>query len=256
MTEPGSPAPVERWWSNDEFWDELFEFMFPPEHIAWGAQAAELARALVGAQRGDAVLDLGCGFGRVSVPLARSGVRVTGVDLHAGFLAHAREWAAREGVPAEFVQGDIAAVALSHPFDAVLSVFNSFGYFADPAQDRRVIESAFRALRPGGRFLLEAAHRDGVVRTMHVRERTGDDRHRLEEPRLDPVSGILETRWTVTKGDARKVFSSRSRPYSATELRDMLTAAGFEGIRFQADLHGSPASLDSYMIVALAERPG
>jgi SAM-dependent methyltransferase len=256
--DPGAAsAPPRRggWWSDDAFWDEVFEFMFPPEHVAWGEEFARRAAALLGLRPGAAVLDLGCGFGRVSVPLARMGFCVTGVDQHAGFVAHAREWARREGVDATFHEGEMSAVAVERPFDAVLCVFNSFGYFADPALDRRVLETAHAALRPGGRFLLEAAHRDGVVRTMHARERQGVDRHWREEPAFDLVTGVVETRWTVTREGATKTFASRWRPYTVTELGEMLRAAGFAAARFYSDMDGSPPSLDSYMVVALADRP-
>ena len=39
-------------------------------------------------------------------------------------------------------------------FDAIVNLFTSFGYFADPDDDRRVLENAFRSLRPGGTMLL------------------------------------------------------------------------------------------------------
>jgi SAM-dependent methyltransferase len=149
----------------------------------------------------------------------------------------------------------MSAFAAERPFDAVLCVFNSFGYFADTALDRRVLETAHAALRPGGQFLLEAAHRDGVVRTMHARERQGADRHWREEPAFDLSTGVVETRWTVTRGGATKTFASRWRPYTVTELGEMLRAAGFAAARFYSDMDRSPPSVDSYMVVALAERP-
>jgi SAM-dependent methyltransferase len=242
------------WWTDPAFWDDMFDFVFPPEHLALGAEVADRAPRLLGLAPGARVLDLGCGPGRVAVPLARRGFRVTGVDFHAGFLARARDRAAREGARLDLVRGDAAALALAPAFDAVLSVFNSFGYFADPAEDVRVLERAHAALRPGGRLLLEVAHRDGVVRTMHVRERTDGERRWREEPRFDPVTGLLESVWTVEDGRGLRTYRWRSRPYSATEHGALLRAAGFREVRFYGDLDGGPPSIDRYMIVAVAER--
>jgi hypothetical protein len=90
---------------------------------------------------------------------------------------------------------------------------------------------------------------------MHARERAGADRRWREEPRFDPVTGVLEARWTVTRGADERTFASRWRPYTLTELSDMLRAAGFTAARFLSDLDGSPPSLDSYMALAVAERP-
>jgi SAM-dependent methyltransferase len=177
------------------------------------------------------------------------------MDMHAGYLARARAWASREGLAVALRQGDIAEPVFAEEFDAVLCLFNSFGYFADRRQDQRVLDHACAALRPGGRFLLEAAHRDGVVRTMHVREADAPDgRCWREEPSFDLVTGVVEARWTVTSPRGSRTFVSRSRPYSATEMGDTLREAGFHDVRFHGDLAGSAPSLDAYMIVALASR--
>jgi SAM-dependent methyltransferase len=251
----GERAP-ERWWSDDQFWDDMFDFIFPPEHLALGEELAAKAAALLGVERGAAILDLGCGPGRVAVPLARRGFRVTGVDAHAGYLERARAWAEREGVELSLCRADMSKLTFHSEFDAALCVFNSFGYFDDPGSDQAVLERARQALRPGGRFLLEVAHRDGIARTVHVREaRAADGRRFREEPRFDLVSGLLEARWTLDSPRGTRTFVSRMRPYTATQLGEMLRRAGFRDVRFQRDLDGGEPSLDSFMLVALATAP-
>jgi SAM-dependent methyltransferase len=247
---------ADAWWSNDHFWEEMFDFIFPPEHLGLGQEVAEKAAALLGLGQGAAVLDLGCGPGRVSVPLARMGYRVVGVDVQASYLARARDRAAREGVALELHQGDIADIGYRRDFDAAISIFTSFGYFADRDEDERVLQRARRALRPGGRFLLETAHRDGVVRLLRAREGEGPDGRRYrEEPRFDPVAGVLEARWTVTSPAGARSFVTRMRAYSATELASMLHRAGFGELRFYSGFDGEPPSLDHYTITAVAARP-
>jgi SAM-dependent methyltransferase len=247
--------PAEAWWSDEAFWEEMFDFIFPPEHLAAGVELAARAARLLALAPGAAVLDLGCGPGRVAIPLARMGHRVVGLDAQAGYLARARAWAAREGVPLDLRQGDLATAPLPRDLDAVLCVFTSFGYFAEPGRDGAVLARARAALRPGGRLLLETAHRDGVVRLLRPREATAPDGRRWrEEPRFDPVSGVLEARWTLTTADGTRAFTSRMRPYSATELAGMLRRAGFRRTTFHGDLDGGPPSLDAYTVVAVAER--
>jgi hypothetical protein len=108
---------------------------------------------------------------------------------------------------------------------------------------------------PGGRLLLETAHRDGVVRLLQPREvRAADGRTWREEPRFDPVTGILEARWTLEAPGRTRTFTSRLRPYSATELRDLLAGAGFREVALQGDLDGGPVSLDRWTAVAIAVR--
>src|SRR5690349_23200446 len=98
MQLPGAQRPPGRWCSDHQFWEDMFDLIFPPENLALGDEVAAKAVALLGLAPGAAVLDLGCGPGRVAVPLARRGLRVTAVDAHAGYLSRAAERAGREGV--------------------------------------------------------------------------------------------------------------------------------------------------------------
>lgn len=242
------------WWTDPEFWEEMYEFIFPPEHLALGEEVAAQVEALAALPPGASVIDLGCGPGRVAVPLARRGHRVTGVDAQERYLERARAHAARDGVPLALRRGDIARLADEAAFDAALCLFTSFGYFADPADDRRVLAGAHRALRPGGRLVLETAHRDGVVRLHGVREAVRGARRFREEPRFDPVTGILETRWSVSAPQGARAFTSRMRTYTATALARMLREAGFAEVRLLGGLEGGAPSIDRYTVVALALR--
>src|SRR5690349_4380611 len=73
------------------------------------------------------VLDLCCGLGRHAIPLAARGYQVTGLDRSADALAEARR---RNHVGVAWVEGDMRDLApLPGPFDAVLNLSQSFGYF-------------------------------------------------------------------------------------------------------------------------------
>ncbi len=76
------------------------------------------------------ILDIGCGTGNHSIPLAHRGYQVTGVDLSENMLAHAREKAKSSNAPSSlaFFQGDARAVNLNQKFDAVLMMFAVLGY--------------------------------------------------------------------------------------------------------------------------------
>jgi len=101
------------------------------------------------------VLDLGCGSGRHARPLGAAGYAVTGLDSHPAALAAARQ---AGGAGVAYVAGDIRALAgLPGPCDAVISLWQSFGYF-DPATNAAVLAGIARTLRPGGRFVLVEFH--------------------------------------------------------------------------------------------------
>ena len=118
-------------------------------------EAADLVDALVrrlAPPSGAAILDLGCGSGRHARRLAAHGFAVTGIDLSAASLSRARE---RPGARVLFVRQDMRRPFGTRSFDCVVSLFTSFGYFADPADHHAVVDNIARALRPGGRVVLD-----------------------------------------------------------------------------------------------------
>ena len=96
---------------------------------------------------GAQVLDVACGTGNVSLPLARRGARVTGVDIAPNLLEQARTRAQAEGLQILFEEGD--AEQLPYPdgtFDAVVTMFGAM--FA--LQPEQVVAECARVLKPGG----------------------------------------------------------------------------------------------------------
>jgi SAM-dependent methyltransferase len=99
------------------------------------------------------VLELACGTGRLTVPLARLGVaaEVVGLDRSGAFLARAAE--RLDGVAGvRLVQGDMRAPALEGPFDLVLVPFNSMAYLPTREDRLSCLRSIRALLPPGGRF--------------------------------------------------------------------------------------------------------
>ena len=86
-----------------------------------------------GVPAGARVLDVASGIGRHAVPLAQRGYRVTGIDISPLFVRKAIEYASRAAVEARFVVGDLRDVvtlmAEEAPFDVVLNMFTSHGYY-------------------------------------------------------------------------------------------------------------------------------
>src|SRR5262245_33291338 len=118
---------------------EWFTTWFDSEHYhrlyanRTSGEAAHLIDRLIERRHlscGGTVLDLGCGSGRHSRYLSEKGFDVTGLDLSAESLALARRY---EGENLRFVRQDMRLPFRTGPFDHVLNLFTSFGYFDDPA---------------------------------------------------------------------------------------------------------------------------
>lgn len=166
---------------------------------------------------GDPILELGCGSGRVLVPLAQLGFRVTGVDQSKPMLERAERAvrAAAIGDRVTLVEGAMAdaAAAPGGPFGLVLAPLNGLLHLAEPAAQRAALASAHRALDPRGLLVLDLLNPTP------------------EALRSFDGSVVLEGNWALPEGGRVAKFSSRrlreSEQRIETELwYDVEDAAG------------------------------
>lgn len=112
---------------------------------------------------GQQVLDAACGSGNLTIPAARTGARVTGLDLVPDLLDAAADWGAREGLALRLDQGTVEELPYADAqFEVVLSMF---GLMFAARPDRVLLELA-RVTRPGGRVALANWTREGFVGRM------------------------------------------------------------------------------------------
>lgn len=107
--------------------------------------------ARLGIRAGERVLDVACGSGNVTLPAARAGGRVIGIDIAPNLVAQARERAAAEGFDLQIDEGDCEALPYADgAFDTVTSMFGAM--FA-PHPERAAAEMV-RVCRSGGRIAM------------------------------------------------------------------------------------------------------
>jgi SAM-dependent methyltransferase len=107
------------------------------------------------------LIDLGCGTGRLLVPFARRGDWVLGVDLSPEMLKVAGAKAAAAGVTVHLVQANLVELdgLCAGSFDYAACLFSTLGMVSGAAERGRVVEQAYRLLRPGGRLVLHVHNR-------------------------------------------------------------------------------------------------
>lgn len=207
-------------------------------------QANDIARAL-GIGHGTEVLDVPCGNGRIALELAAKGARVRGLDRSAEFIREGRRHARERGLELELVQGDMRALPWQEAFDAALCVGNSFGYMDDEG-NLAFLAAVARALRSGGRFLLEYPLVAELVRARRVYRdwHILGERLLLSDGHYDADAGRLETSYTfvdlASPGGALESRVASYRVYSARELVELLERAGFGRIELFCDLEPQP----------------
>ena len=244
------------WYEDDRFWERTGPFQFNEKR--WQAASAEVDDiiALLDLAPGAAVLDLPCGPGRHSLELARRGFKVTGVDRTAAFIDEARRRAAAEDLTLEFVQADMREFRRPESFDAVINLFTSFGYFADPADDRTVAENFFASLKPGGKLVIDMVGKEVIARVF--RPRTWEERDGalfLEERKIVDGWSRIETRWIIVRDGEQEEFTLKLRLYSGAEITALLQDVGFGEIKLYGSLGGIPYDHEAKRLVAVATKP-
>ena len=247
--QPQAPSPPETW---DEFFSDFYLRAYADDERQGEAQVQALAAArLAGCPAGGDLLDVPCGFGRHSVPLARAHYRVVGVDRSESLLAEAQRRAGGERWP-KLVRTDYRELPFADEcFDAALNLFTSLGYLGDE-QDARVLGEIQRVLRPGAGLVIETMHRDLLVREFREQDwrLLGEGRLLLEQRTFDAGSGVVQTTQTLIDNTGERDSRSFSvRIYTATELVAMLMRAGFEEARCHGDLDGAPFATDTRLVI-------
>jgi len=247
-----------RWYADPLLHGEDYFRIFPPPGPESTARQVEGLLRLLELAAGASVLDLACGWGRIAVPLAQRGYRVTGLDLSEAFLAKAREAAQTAGMDIDFRRADMREVPFVGEFDAVIMMLSAFGVLESDEEDQRVLDAVARALRPGGRFLIEQMSREWVIRHFQGRdwaEREGGTLV-LHERELDLLESRNCVRMTVIEPDgSRRKYDHTFRFYTLTEFVAMLARAGLTCRAAWGDFDGSPYTLYSHRMIVLAETP-
>lgn len=203
---------------------------------------------------GARVLDVPCGNGRHALELAARGFSVVGVDLAEEFIAEAR--ANSRGVARlEWRLADMRQLPWPGEFDAAICVGNSFGYL-EHEETLEFLRAVARALKPGGRFLLETgASAESLL--PHLEAATeyviGDITMRTVND-YRPVDGRLYAQDTFLRKGENDVRHSSQAIYTAAEIVRMLQSASFTVQALYGGIDGSDFRLGSRDLLLVSEK--
>jgi SAM-dependent methyltransferase len=221
---------------------------------------------------GSPILELGCGTGRVLLPLARQGYQITGVDVSPGMLEVARRKVAAENLVgrATLVEGDIRELDLDAGFNFAFIAVNSFMHLLSTDDQLAALARIRQHLNPGGLFLLDLFNPD-LVRLLDMKGQMA-----LDEAMTDPDTGHQLMRFHADKADLgrqqihvtfivdemdekgqvrRVVFPFEIRYLFHYELELLLRQAGFEIEAIYGSYDLDEYTGDSAKMIAVARRP-
>lgn len=241
------------WWSQYYREDYLASVrgILTPERtrreVAFISEAASL-------RVGDRVADVGCGEGRHALELGCRGCSVTAVDQNPEFLARGAAAARREGLAVRFVEADMR-LAQPGPFDLVLWLFTSFGFFPD-AENLDMLRAWRKELAAHGQVVIDVWNRERILRDFApvAERRVGQHATLREERAWDAASGRLEVRYTFApqEGEPRR-YRASFRLYGAEELAALLDGVDLAVRGVYGGLDGSAWSRSAPRLVVFAQ---
>lgn len=224
---------------------------------------------------GHPVLELACGTGRVSVPIAQAGVRVVGLDLRPSMLALAQEKSAGLN-NARWVEGDMRDFTLPERFGLIFIPFRSFQHLLTVDDQLGCLASVREHLAPGGRFALNVFNPNIIAIAEAISSQRGTLRRRRDdftnvrsghtmkawETRdYRTATQVLDSDWMDEEIDddgvvVSKVYKGLKLRYLFRyEMEHLLIRAGFEIEALYGDCLGSAFEDTSPEMVWLAKKP-
>lgn len=216
-----------------------------------------------------AILELGCGSGRILLPLAESGHRVVGVDSSEPMLQSARARARKQNVDVTLRRGDMARIDTipGGPFGLIIASLNSIMHLSEQGQ-RRMIETAHEALNPGGRLVIDTlnpslSQLNHLLNTTHVEGSwTTDDGVSIDkwghrQPSADPqvIDTLIWYDRVQTDGTIHRTRTRFDLRYiHQRELALLLEIAGFVDVDWYGSYELDPWDAESDRIIVVAHK--
>jgi ubiquinone/menaquinone biosynthesis C-methylase UbiE len=253
-----------------EGWDDYAPFYDWENARTLGRRDVPFWRNLA-VQAGGPVLELGCGTGRISLPLGRAGVPLVGIDRSERMLARARSRTRRAGLSRliQLIRGDIRYLPL--PAQGLSMVMAPYGILQSLLRERDLaatLREVLRVLQPGGTFGIELVADlpswQEYTKRLSLkgwRKKPGGAHVTLiETVRQDRARRltIFDQEFTERRGPTRRVhrFALTFRTLSVPQMVRRLEKSGFEISALLGDYRGRAWDPRADVWVIVARKPG
>lgn len=221
---------------------------------------------------GSPILELGCGTGRVLLPLARQGYQISGLDISPSMLDTARAKVDAEGLGdrVTFVEQDMRELELGGRFNLAFAAINSFMHLLTTDEQLATLDRIRHHLNPGGLLLLDLFNPD-LTRLLDLRGQlslaktmtdpdTGHRLMRFHSDKADLGQQTISVTFIVDEIDSaghiqRTLFPFTIRYLFRFELELLLRHAGFEIEAIYGSYDLEEYTGDSPKMIAVARRP-
>jgi SAM-dependent methyltransferase len=223
---------------------ELYDALFPVD--AHADFYVDLAR-----QQAGAVLELACGTGQLTVPIAPLNLPVVGLDQSHRMLKVARQRASAAGATVAFVQGDMRRFVFGRTFDFIFVARNSLLHLLSTADLLAALTAIRRHLSPGGIFVFDVFNPDVSLLARPRGQRfpvmevatAAFGLLRVEASSdYDPATQVNSGTWYISTPGKRDawIFPIALRSIYPQELPLLISAAGLELVDRFGELSRAP----------------
>jgi SAM-dependent methyltransferase len=241
------------WFEDESFWELVYRHMFPDESFAAAEEQVGRFSELTGSPF-SRVLDLCCGPGRHSIPLAKRGAAVTGVDRSSFLLKKARARAESENLKIEWIQEDMRTFVRPGQFDLAICLFTSFGYFENEEENLAVLRNIYSSLVPGGSFIVDVLGKEILARRFapSAVEEYPDGTMMIERREIIADWSRTRATWILIQNNQATRWVISTALYSGQELASLLQKTGFKDVRLYGTWKGAPYDLNAERLIAVA----
>ncbi len=214
---------------------EIYDlFMAEVDYSAWAGKLLSIfeKNGLTGPLK---ILDAACGTGNITLPLAKAGHTVTGIDLSESMLDIAAKKARAAGLRIPFARQSMTALSVHKKQDVVNSSCDGVNYLTSASAVRAFFSSAFDVLSPGGLLCFDVSSRHKLENLLwgNTFGETSERAAYLWKNAYDPSSRLLEMELTCflsADGQSYERFFERhiQRAHSSEELLAHMADCGFE----------------------------
>jgi len=183
------------------------------------------------------ILELCCGTGRLTIPIAKAGYKITGVDITPSMLEQAKAKATEAGLDIEFIEADIRALDLPDKYDLIFIPFNSIHHLYKNEDLFIAFDAVKRHLKEDGIFLLDCYNPNiqyvvgAEKQTQEIAQyKTADGRDVLikQKMRYESSTQINRIEWHYfINGEFNSIQNLDMRLYFPQELDTYLQWKGF-----------------------------
>lgn len=219
------------------------------------ASEADFLEKHLQAARGERLLDVPCGNGRLSLELASRGYQLTGVDFATEFMEEARTQSIERHLNIDWQERDMRDLPWSKEFDGAFCLGNSFGYLED-GENEIFINAVSRTLKPGARFIIDthaAAECTLPGLEEHRSFEIGDITLAVDN-RYDHETSRLFTDYNFIREGKGDLRPGSQRIYSYRELSQLLNNADLPITTAFGSRAEEPYKLGSPTLILICEK--